>query len=139
MSTLSGYSPEIESALQDCLDAISEGRHTLDECLAKYPAYADQIAPTLIVAASLRKARQVRPSLGFRKQAKARMHQHIAESARKPVTRKEYASQPKAVPVVFPRFAFRMLSMLGIVRRILRVIDRAAVTEIPRPYRWSAC
>lgn len=130
MSMLKGHTPDFETALQNCLDAVAEGRLTVEECLAHYPAYADEIAPMLYMAESLRDARTVRPSLGFRKQAKARMQQRIAASSRKPLalveTRK--TRQPKTNRGWFgmPSLAFRALIALVVVGMLASVTGMTA-------------
>jgi uncharacterized membrane protein YgcG len=125
MSMLKGQTPDFETALQDCLDAIADGRRTVDECLAKYPAYADEIAPLLYMASSLRDARAVRPSLGFRKQARSRMQQRIAASSRKPSalvdTRKSRQKQANRGLFGFPTLAFRALIALIVVGMLTSV------------------
>lgn len=42
-----------EAALEDCLEGLRSGRMTLEDCLSRYPRWAERLAPLLRVAASL--------------------------------------------------------------------------------------
>jgi hypothetical protein len=46
---------DLERALDACLDALREGRWTLDDCLAQYPAHADELRPQLLAALAVQK------------------------------------------------------------------------------------
>ena len=56
----------IQEALDRCLEDISSGSASVEECLARYPEYASDLRPLLRTAARLRKAEQVRPSRAFK-------------------------------------------------------------------------
>ena len=47
---------DFERALDVCLDALREGRWTVDECLRQYPRHADALRPRLTTAAALQQA-----------------------------------------------------------------------------------
>jgi hypothetical protein len=91
----------------ECLDAIAERRLSAAQCLERYPQYSAHLEPLLTRAEALRAIRTIRPSLGFRKQASARLEQRIASSSRPPraVIRE---AQPRGwFSLVMPRFALR--------------------------------
>ena len=45
----SPLSPELETLLDECLEAVLRGKTTLDECLMQYPEYAAELRPLLQV------------------------------------------------------------------------------------------
>ena len=44
---------EFEALLSECLEAVREGRWDIDECVRRYPQYAAELRPHLLIAASL--------------------------------------------------------------------------------------
>ena len=46
---------DLERALDACLEALREGRWTLDECLAQYPAHEAELRPRLLAALAVQK------------------------------------------------------------------------------------
>jgi len=63
---------EFEAILQDCLDALADGRANVDACLQRYPQHAAALRPHLLAAASLRDAYDVAPSDAFTASARER-------------------------------------------------------------------
>ncbi|MGD2158608.1 MAG: DUF5667 domain-containing protein [Anaerolineales bacterium] len=59
--------------LADCLDAIDRGEMTLEECLAKYPQYRQELAAFLQIASRFKSAPPVPMRLEFRQNARARL------------------------------------------------------------------
>lgn len=52
--------------LEECLTALSNDTATVDECLARYPQYAEQLKPLLGTIRYLKLGRSVKPSLAFK-------------------------------------------------------------------------
>jgi hypothetical protein len=71
---------QFEDALADCLEALTQGRRTLDQCLALYPQWAQRLEPLLRVAATLGRAYAADPSPA--RQAEARQRFLAAARAR---------------------------------------------------------
>ncbi|MBI4731241.1 MAG: hypothetical protein HY781_03800 [Chloroflexi bacterium] len=72
--------------LDECLNQISSGASTLDECLARHPNYAAQLKPLLQTASRFERGRDVRPSPAFKARARARLALHMqAHPRRKPL------------------------------------------------------
>ena len=63
---------EFESQLQDCLEALTEGRWDVDECLRHYPEHAAELRPQLEAAAMLTRAYDVQPRTEFATAARER-------------------------------------------------------------------
>ncbi|MBI3740331.1 MAG: hypothetical protein HY257_01075 [Chloroflexi bacterium] len=63
----------IERILDECLNEIRAGRMTIADCLAKYPAVAEELAPHLQMAAALEKLPDVQPSPEFTRATRARV------------------------------------------------------------------
>ncbi|HET6615440.1 MAG TPA: DUF5667 domain-containing protein, partial [Dehalococcoidia bacterium] len=63
---------EFEQVLQECLDALAEGRWDVDACLARYPRHADALRPHLLAAAALRDAYDAQPSEEFARSSRDR-------------------------------------------------------------------
>jgi len=61
-----------EERLEECLEALREGRWSLDECLRRYPEEADRLRPLLEVAAALTRAYAVSPGAEFAAAARER-------------------------------------------------------------------
>lgn len=64
---------KFESVLEDCLQALYEGRADIDACLRRYPAHADVLRPQLIAASKLISAYgEAQPSAKFAADARER-------------------------------------------------------------------
>ena len=70
-------SEEMIQILTECIAAIEEGRLTVDECLAKYGEYRDELEPLLMVVAEMSALPAVLPSLEFREAAAMRLMEKI--------------------------------------------------------------
>jgi hypothetical protein len=53
---------DFETILETCVDQIATGATSLEECLALYPQYAEQMEPILLAATELKRGREIRPS-----------------------------------------------------------------------------
>lgn len=63
---------EFESRLHECLEALSEGRWDLDECLRRNPEHAAALRPMLLAATMAARAYDVRPREEFATAARER-------------------------------------------------------------------
>ncbi|MEX2245640.1 MAG: DUF5667 domain-containing protein [Dehalococcoidia bacterium] len=63
---------EFETRLQACIEALREGRWTLDECLARNLEYAAELRPYLLTAIALREAYVAAPREEFAREARER-------------------------------------------------------------------
>jgi hypothetical protein len=63
---------EFESRLNECLEALTEGRWDLDECLRRYPEHATALRPMLLAATMAARASDVEPRPAFAKAARER-------------------------------------------------------------------
>jgi hypothetical protein len=61
-----------QERLNECLEALSSGQRTLDECLAMYPQEADRLEPLLRTALRLRETLSVEPRSEFAAAARQR-------------------------------------------------------------------
>lgn len=63
---------EFETRLNDCLEALTEGRWSVDECLRRNPEHAAELRPHLEAAAMLTQAFDVEPRAEFATAARER-------------------------------------------------------------------
>jgi hypothetical protein len=68
---------KFEQILEDCLDNLSSGASSLDECLSRYPEQAPLLRPLLQTAAGLQSGSQVQPSPTYRANARVRLAAHM--------------------------------------------------------------
>jgi hypothetical protein len=73
---------DFDAILEDCIEQIAEGETSLDECLLSYPEYAEELAPVLLAATALKRARDIEPSPFLRRRIRAELN-HAMKS--KPV------------------------------------------------------
>lgn len=65
----------LDDILDRCLEDIRARRATADECLARYPDRADELAPLLRTALALQRAGSIKPSQDFKTATRARLLQ----------------------------------------------------------------
>ncbi len=63
----------IEAILDQCLEDIRENHASLEDCLAKYPDYAQELKPLLQAALALEQAADVRPTKDFKDKLRERI------------------------------------------------------------------
>ncbi len=63
---------EFEARLSECLDALTDGRWDIDECLRRYPEYAAELRPQLLAAMLLSESFVVEPREEFASAARER-------------------------------------------------------------------
>jgi hypothetical protein len=74
---------EFEKALQECLRDLELGNSNVDECLLRYPQYAQQLEPVLLTSAYLQQGREARPSAAFQARVRTRLIQGMNARPRK--------------------------------------------------------
>ncbi len=68
---------EFEKALQECLRDVEQGSSNVDECLRRYPQYAQQLEPVLLTSAYLQRGREARPSAAFKTRVRTKLLQQM--------------------------------------------------------------
>lgn len=68
---------DFDLILEDCLERLSSGASNLDECLLRYPDYAQQLRPLLQSAARLERASEVQPPADFKQRTRTRLMEHV--------------------------------------------------------------
>lgn len=63
----------IELILDQCLEEIHDRRATVAQCLARYPKYADQLAPLLRLALAVEGLDEFRASDEFKRSTRSRL------------------------------------------------------------------
>lgn len=66
-----------EDILANCIDEIKAGKTTVEDCLAKYPGFGDELRPLLELAAGLKEP-AVTPSLEFKQSLRNRLLELMA-------------------------------------------------------------
>src|SRR5574341_285821 len=91
----------IDTIFEECLSQIEEGESTLDECLARYPEHASELASLLRASAKLARGGAVMPSPDFKARTRTELNAYIHAHPR---------SKPP-VPFVW-RLAFNALTTI---------------------------
>jgi hypothetical protein len=76
---------EFEKALQECLHDLEQGESNIDECLRRYPTYAQQLEPILLTSAYFQRGREARPSDAFKARVRTKLVQQMYTHPRQPV------------------------------------------------------
>ncbi len=63
---IKGETMTIQQALDQCLEDIRSGGASVEECLRRYPEFADDLRPLLRMAKRLESADEVRPSRAYK-------------------------------------------------------------------------
>jgi hypothetical protein len=87
----------IEVILDRCLEELRTRRVTVDECLARYPDDAADLAPLLELALALEGTMDVKPSVEFKAGTRARLARLAAPSPSQHRRFSEYLSPHRAV------------------------------------------
>ncbi len=73
----------VSQALADCIESIQSGQSTIDECLEKYPQYAQELKPVLEVMLGLQAAGTLTPRQLFQLHARERLLSKISSRPEK--------------------------------------------------------
>lgn len=65
---------EYDAILETCIEQIATGASSLEECLVRYPYYADELEPILVAATRLRRVRNVKPPPFLRGRIRAKIN-----------------------------------------------------------------
>ena len=115
---------DFDRALETCLEAVREGRSTVDECLRAYPQHADALRPHLVAAVAVRQAyAAAQPSEAFAERARERF---LVASGR----RLEEAFDHEPSPSFFAAARVRFLAAAHRMRREGQLAER-------REPRWQ--
>lgn len=75
---------EFEAIFEECVDQITSGESTLEECLARYPQFEAQLEPLLYSIVRLQdEAQAVRPSPFLRARLRSELNRAIETSSRR--------------------------------------------------------
>lgn len=109
--------------LETCLEAVTHGEETVEQCLSRYPEHADALRAPLQIAAGLRGAGAlVVPSRAFERTAVARLRQRIA-AADQPAPRRRLR---------LPSFATAMVGLVTLMLALVGAgVARAADAAVP--------
>jgi hypothetical protein len=99
---------QITHIFAECLEAIEDGRLTIDQCLAKYPRYRVQLSELLQVATGMQSAPPIFPSQEVRR----RSHAHLLAN----LPTRSPAANSEAVPMAAGLTAV-LLSLLASLRQ----------------------
>ncbi len=77
---IKGETMTIQQALDQCLADIRSGSASVDDCLRRYPEFADDLRPLLRMARRLESADEVRPSRAY----KSRLRKQLVGEDKKP-------------------------------------------------------
>jgi hypothetical protein len=73
---------EFEKALQECLHDVEQGNSSVDECLMRYPNYAQQLEPVLLTSVYLQRGSEARPSAAFKARVRSKLVRQMYASPR---------------------------------------------------------
>ena len=68
---------DFEKVLDDSLEQIASGAATIDECLARYPEYSEQLGPLLRTGSDFSRAREIFPSKAYKARARGKLLEEI--------------------------------------------------------------
>lgn len=96
---------QLSDVLDECLTLLAEERASVEECLARYPQYADDLRPLLEVALKMRRVPQPIPRPPAAAAGRRRMLRAVAQRKRRQVT----ALSPlrESIPALFAEEARR--------------------------------
>lgn len=89
---------DFEAIVEECIDQITSGESSLEECLARYPQYEAQLEPLLYTAVLLGEAKDVRPSPFLRVHIRSELSRAMRKNPRRRL----------GMPLAFWRMALNM-------------------------------
>lgn len=96
---------ELNDILDKCLERVLFQGETIEQCLAGYPAQADELRPLLTTALSAQKAISITPRLEFREKARHQFQATLREMEAKK-TRHVFSWQPRWATVAISLLVF---------------------------------
>jgi len=85
----------LADALQDCLDAVATGRANVEECPARYPDLAAELAPLLLVCQRLQEAFNVEPTPLYAQATQDRFLAALASRRQADTSARRRRAQPR--------------------------------------------
>lgn len=117
---------QLESILDECLQAIETGKATVNDCLARYPTLADDLESLLQMAGvlgGLEFGPQANPTSYFIEKTRQQLVDHMSTSARP--KRSDASSGIVAPPISFPKPKIKLPDKLRIKLPRLELLPRA--------------
>ena len=74
---------EFENILEQCLVDLEGGASNVDECIRRYPGFAQQLEPVLLTHTALERVGEARPSAAFKARVRAKLTQQMQAHPRK--------------------------------------------------------
>lgn len=107
----------LDDILERCLTAIETQGWTVDECLRHYPEYQAELKAYLQTAEQFRRMREIAPSLEFRQQAVARLHNRLKLAQRSQPHPQKAPHRPSLWQSLWMprRFAFTLAALVSIL------------------------
>lgn len=96
-----GTNKQLHTILDKCLESLLTGQETVEQCLQRYPEYANELEPMLRTAMIVNQAVDVKPSEDFRARARYQLQVMMAES-----------KVPKRKIAYVPRWAIAVCAVL---------------------------
>jgi len=117
---------EYEDILETCVEQIASGASSLEQCLARYPAYASELEPVLSVAARLKHVRDVKPPPFLRGRVRANLTKAMQNNPR----------QKRGLSNYFWRMALNVSVLLITLLMTSTVLAQSALPG-ESLYRWK--
>ncbi len=92
---------DLETILDTCLYQIEAGESNTDECVARYPEYAEQLMPLLKAATKLARGREVMPDPSYKARTRTQLNVYMQQHP-----------QRRRVSPVFWRFSIVLVTVL---------------------------
>lgn len=111
---------KFEDILVQCLDDIRAGRHSIEECLNRYPSLRNRLEPLLRIALEIQPPPDVEPSPDFKVRARVQLMEQI--HAGRSVTKRpepRYRNQTVLIP------QRRRFSIIGVIVAIVLAVSAA--------------
>src|SRR5574340_615816 len=119
---------DFDQILDECIEEMTSGSATLEQCLLRHPEEAGQLEPLLRAALGLSRSTKLRPSAAFKVSARMRLARHMLEHPRTPVT-----SRRVSVPI---RVVFSLTVLL-----LALLVTGTAYAQVSLPgdsfYSWK--
>jgi len=112
---------KFEDILAQCIDHITTGRASIEDCLERHPSLRERLEPLLRLALEIKEAPDVRPSPAFKVKARVQLMEYIHQ--RQAVTKRPWSRYSSQVKATLLR---RRFSMVGVVIAIVLTLSAAA-------------
>ena len=116
---------DLETILDACLSQIEDGESSIDECLARYPEYAEQLRPLLKAATKLARGREIVPDPAYKARARTQLNIYMQQHP-----------QRRRISPVFWRFSLAFATILLLFLSSGTAFAQRALPGDPL-YRWK--